>query len=358
MKNKMYLLLVDDDPAHLSSLERMIRSEPELDHFSVLTATSGSEALDKARSRPIHVVISDFYMPGMDGIETLRSIIGIHPRAVPILISSGVDKEVLRRATSVLSLFGGYEEKPLSSDRLREMLIGIMPYLRQHVEMREDLRSAAITVAGVVHAIQPTVARTRFALETLQRFQSPRSAREDLLPFYEELHARLDELDSLISSLARFAGRPPMRRQFLSPVHLVTDAISEIKSEFDDLKVTTRFEKDVESLEIAGNAEDLKQALINLLRNGVEAGLKNTLSVEVHADGTECIITIKDSGPGFPGDPEALIPPFVSLKEGHAGLGLAEAYGIIRAHEGALVLRSQPDGGEVAVVLPCNPSKK
>jgi len=64
------ILVVDDDPLVLRTLEHLLTHEG----YSVMTAVSGPEAIQKAEAKNYRLVIMDMRMPGMDGIETAERI--------------------------------------------------------------------------------------------------------------------------------------------------------------------------------------------------------------------------------------------------------------------------------------------
>jgi response regulator RpfG family c-di-GMP phosphodiesterase len=93
------ILLVDDEPEVLNALRRELSSPPlGHNHYAIETFTSAEEALECARSQPFDLAISDFLMPGMDGLEFLREFAQIRPDAVRILISGRADNETIRAA--------------------------------------------------------------------------------------------------------------------------------------------------------------------------------------------------------------------------------------------------------------------
>jgi adenylate cyclase len=78
------VLLVDDDPRVLSALARSLRREP----YKIETAENGARALERVASRPeIKLVVSDFKMPGMTGIELLSAVRAQSPNTARILLS-------------------------------------------------------------------------------------------------------------------------------------------------------------------------------------------------------------------------------------------------------------------------------
>jgi DNA-binding NarL/FixJ family response regulator len=71
------ILVVDDHEAVRGSLQRWL--EMEFPHCSVVSATSGEEALTVVQARPPRVVVMDITLPGMSGIEATRRIKGSSP---------------------------------------------------------------------------------------------------------------------------------------------------------------------------------------------------------------------------------------------------------------------------------------
>src|SRR5438874_11200983 len=62
------VLLVDDDPVSLALLEEHIRSR----HHQVFVASTASEAMVCLQNHPIHIVIADGVMPGLNGLDLCR----------------------------------------------------------------------------------------------------------------------------------------------------------------------------------------------------------------------------------------------------------------------------------------------
>jgi DNA-binding NtrC family response regulator len=80
---KAMVLFVDDDEIMLRSLERGLFDEPYDKRF----AKSGAEAVGILQREEVHVIVTDMRMPGMDGLELLKTVKETHPRIVSVVLS-------------------------------------------------------------------------------------------------------------------------------------------------------------------------------------------------------------------------------------------------------------------------------
>src|SRR5437868_14707228 len=101
------ILVVDDETHVVRSLEIGF-----MDHYEVLTAASGEQALAILEERPdVGVVLSDQRMPGMTGVELLSRSRQTHPDAVRILLTGFTDVEALVDAINEAQVYR-YVPKP------------------------------------------------------------------------------------------------------------------------------------------------------------------------------------------------------------------------------------------------------
>lgn len=103
------ILIVDDEAAILKSLQRLLRLAPCTygeQHFSleVLTYDSPQAALAAARSEAFDLFISDYRMPGMDGIEFLKAAKQLQPDAARLILSGYADLNALVRAVNEVGI--------------------------------------------------------------------------------------------------------------------------------------------------------------------------------------------------------------------------------------------------------------
>lgn len=117
MSREIRVLLVDDEPLVLSSLRRILRRED----FDVTTATSGQEALDLLEGESFEVIVSDYKMPGMNGVEFLRRVAERWPDIHRVMLTAQADPQVLADSLKLGLLERAYS-KPWDS---RELVAGL-----------------------------------------------------------------------------------------------------------------------------------------------------------------------------------------------------------------------------------------
>lgn len=115
------ILLVDDD-LHIRSLGRELLEKLG---YKVETAENGEEVLEMAcQGRPLDLVILDYHLPDMGGLEVMRKLKSIYPGAEVIMASgffSNREKEQLTAGGA-----GGFLDKPFRLGELRARIEGIL----------------------------------------------------------------------------------------------------------------------------------------------------------------------------------------------------------------------------------------
>jgi len=107
------ILIVDDEPGILESLELTLGSE-----YRVFTAETGERGLEILEREDIALVIADQVMPGMTGVEFLEKVLERNPRAVRMMLTGYADMTSLVRAINEGRIYR-YVPKPWEPDHLR-----------------------------------------------------------------------------------------------------------------------------------------------------------------------------------------------------------------------------------------------
>jgi type II secretory ATPase GspE/PulE/Tfp pilus assembly ATPase PilB-like protein/DNA-binding response OmpR family regulator len=124
------ILLVDDEPNVLKALSRVFRDE----NYQVLTAPSGNDALAILAKEPVHLIISDYKMPGMTGAEFLRRVKETHPETIRIMLTGQAQTNAVMGAVNDGAVYK-FILKPWDDDDLR---ITVALALEQHDLRRKN----------------------------------------------------------------------------------------------------------------------------------------------------------------------------------------------------------------------------
>ena len=109
------LVVVDDEEMVLTSLRSFLTLETD---YEVLSFDAPDKALAAVREQSIDLVISDYLMPAMTGIDFLLEVKKLQPFATRILLTGYADKENAIRAINEVGLYQ-YIEKPWDNEELK-----------------------------------------------------------------------------------------------------------------------------------------------------------------------------------------------------------------------------------------------
>jgi signal transduction histidine kinase len=238
---------------------------------------------------------------------------------------------------------GHFEPLPLSSrnDELRDLAVSMntiaqrLTLYEQTVRSSERLRTLEQLGAGMAHQLRNWATGARMAMELHRRRCC---AVED-----ESLDVALRQLAFMEYYVQRFLniGRQPTERCGIGLANMVSEALSLVGPACEHGGVELKFAQSAAPA-IEGDAEQLQQALLNLLLNAIEAASQRTnaqrrVDVVLDHESDWAHIAIYDSGAG-PRETvrDRLFEPFVSEKAEGTGLGLAVAREIVEHHGGTL----------------------
>lgn len=112
------ILTVDDSV----SIRQMVAFTLKSAGFSVIEAVDGADGLEKAKARPVNLVLTDQNMPRMDGISLVKALRGLPQyRATPILVLTTESGDAMK-AQGKAAGATGWLVKPFNPQRLLEVV--------------------------------------------------------------------------------------------------------------------------------------------------------------------------------------------------------------------------------------------
>jgi len=222
----------------------------------------------------------------------------------------------------------------------------------QHALRAEERQAWQRLVRVLGHEINNSLGPISSIAETLRTaIANPHAELEgDLARGLEVIERRAAALARFMQSYAQLVRLPPPR---IARV----DVASWVQRTAD---LETRAKVAVEpgpELAVAGDADQLDQLLINLVKNAVEAG--TGVHIGWRAGAGNAVVTVVDDGPGV-ADTANLFVPFFTTKPGGSGIGLPLARQIAESHRGSLALRNRSGthGAEAVITLPLYSAKR
>ena len=223
--------------------------------------------------------------------------------------------------------------------------------------LKEDYRESA---RRVVHEVNNPLAIIKNYLGVLDG----KLTRQE--PVQDELTILNEEIDRVGNIMNEFAGVAPKIQHGVTDINRIVNDVVRLfrESKFLPPSVQIIARMPEQPAEIDGSVDILKQILVNLLKNAVEALPKGGLieinnNGQVHRDGRVFFeLCIKDTGPGIPAQVLAnLFTPVQSSKAGaNRGIGLSIVHSLVKRLNGLISCRSAASGTVFDILLPAKNS--
>lgn len=213
--------------------------------------------------------------------------------------------------------------------------------------MRAD-RLAALgeLTASIAHEIRNPLTSIRGFIQYLGDGGEP----EEWSRYSKIIIEEVDVLNETISKLLAFGRLRPPQMTEVDVVELIKD-VSFLANGPASVQIDLQIDKDLPKID--ADAEALKQALLNLLINALQAIADDgTVVVTARRHGDDAIrIEVRDDGVGVaPNHLNKVFDPFFSTKPSGTGLGLAMVHRIIDAHHGVISFDSRVDYGTIVTI--------
>lgn len=243
------------------------------------------------------------------------------------------------------------EEKRIAYDELQTTF--------QQLLQAEKLASLGELSAGIVHEVRNPLASIKGAIEILEDELMVDSPRREFVGLAK---GEIDRLDQLVGEFLRFA-RPAKPSKTPTDLNEIVDSITGlIANQAANQSVTVIGDLQKNLPLISVDAEQIKQVVLNLAINGLQAmsqstGAEKTLSFKTFQQISELIIEVTDSGSGVdPKNLSKIFDPFYTTKEKGVGLGLSIAHKIVTQHGGHLTAKCTTHLTTFTLAIPLDPA--
>ena len=408
-----YILVADDNADMCAYLLRLLSP-----YWQVETVTDGEQALAAIRRRRPNLVLADIMMPRRDGLALLRALRadastatipmilisarageearteGLQAGADDYLVKPFVARELLARVESHLKLARLRDEMQATVREREERLrltreaalheanaeleqrvaertaelqqahdelhreMGERQHMQEALFQQEKLAALGTLLANVAHELNNPLAVASMQLDNLQEEWGAGAWDEDL----KMLRQAMERCQSVVQSFLALVRQQASARHAIS-LHAVVEEVLVLLGhalEVDGITVSLHLDEHLPP--VWADAHQLHHVVANLITNAHHA-LQQTssprrlsLTTATHADGSQVILEVSDSGPGIPEDVQRRVfdPFFTTKPQGvGSGLGLPLCRNIVEGHGGTIQLVSQPGhSATIRVTLP------
>ena len=299
---------------------------------------------------------------GMTGIGVLGGVAGLvlgfgltralgqSIRRLQVRIRDAAGKLGPELPEIILTDVGNFTQVHAELDQLTSGIERVLSDLRQReleVLRAEQLAAVGHLAASVAHEIRNPLTAIKMLVQSGQ--ESGDEAGQSSLTT-EDLRVIETEIRRMESSLRTFLDftRPPkLERRSVQLQNVLQEVFGLVRGRAEKQKVEMRLAADEKNIVVIADAEQLRQVLVNLVLNSLDAlprGGTIVVSAKTMPDHVEICVT--DSGAGISADMlPHLFQPFSSNKETGLGLGLVISKRIVEDHGGSIEAENTVTGG-------------
>ncbi|QFT88106.1 Sporulation kinase E [Bacillus sp. THAF10] len=223
--------------------------------------------------------------------------------------------------------------------------------LQYELQRSEKLKVVSELAASVAHEVRNPMTSTRGFLQLMSTDENLNSAQKKYIAI------SIEELDRAQSIIQDYLSLAKPNKQGIDRINLSVEVehVIQLMSTYTNIKNTAIEHEVIPDIYIRANRDEMKQVLINLIKNAIEAIEQGgTVKVLSYVRDTSAYIEIIDNGIGMsPEQVDRLGTPFYSTKDKGTGIGLTISFQIIELLQGKIEVRSEVGKGTTfAIKLP------
>lgn len=276
--------------------------------------------------------------------RTINSFLGV---VVALLVITILFQEAFIRLKKDLRLFAEKIVEGKSTDFESELpeFTPIFKYISEQTEAiskLDRLNTIGEMAASIGHEVRNPMTTVRGYLQFMSNKKEFQSSQKSLVLMIDEL----DRANTIITEFLSLAKNHAMDFKKNDLNQIIRDIMPLLEA--DAMRKNCQIELYFSELpQIVVDSKSIRQLVLNLVRNGLEAMPEGgTVEIATARRGEKVLLSIKDHGMGIPEELLAKLgTPFLTTKETGTGLGLPVCYRIVQRHDAAISVKSQPQQG-------------
>jgi signal transduction histidine kinase len=359
------ILIVDDEP----DMRRFLHSQLQ-DRYDVQEARNGAEAMEIARTEDFSLILLDFMMPNMDGIEVMRQLreSPLNQTTPIIILTARADEDF--KITTLRAGATDFLTKPFSSTELMvraRNIIAAHQLQKQLVRKTSQLEEALVLIketesqlvhqakmaslgqlsAGLMHEINNPLNFANTAFHILKKRLSAATIEPlALMKPLADIQDGIQRVVTITTSLRDFTHPDDSTFRPVNLTEVVASAIRFVQINRQQISLKVQIEP---SIHLWGNSNQLVHLFINLLQNSIDSlhekgGPSKEIRIDASLRGDQVETIFHDNGKGIAPDHLARVYDafFTTKKVGSGvGLGLNICHRIVQQHKGQIFVESK-----------------
>ncbi len=385
VERKARILIVDDDKSQCLAVNEMLKP-----YFETFWVSSPNEGFKLLRRSLFDIVLTDFVMDEMSGIEFITAARLNHPNLLSVVMTGYSSRQ--KAVSSIKEGIFDYLEKPLNSVELVQTLERawrVVSAKSSQSKLMYDLAKSNILleqkisqmeeaerklIRAVNHAKQAVKDKAMFMAKVSHELKNPLNSiigfsellsmdgAEPLSESQSEsirfIHSSGEHLKHLISDIQEMssldAREVPLVFERISAFETLTKEIAVFKKSISSSNISLDCDISESLPDVIGDKTRFQQVIINLLSNALKYSKPEGATIVIRADTVDDYfvqITVKDNGRGIPISKQAkLFMPFERLGAEHSeiqgtGIGLHISKTLVELMHGKIGFQSEEDKG-------------
>lgn len=373
-------ILVVDDEKIITDLTSMVLSSRG---FSVEAVSNGREALERAETMRPALVLLDYMMPELDGMQVLHALRSRYPDTYVVMFTGKGSEEL---AVELMKAGASdYLRKPFNNqdlvDRIenvlrirrvelrnrdlleeRERLLAEIAEWNRELERRvaqkgleleqaqadiiqaEKLGALGQLAAGLAHEIRNPLNSISLFSQVLRQMLPGDSEMAD---YPERIITEIRRIDDLLVRLLNVSEQSQVALGQVSLPEVAQAVLDAFSEQIRQQQVEVRAEIDNNVPPLEADQGELELIFSNLVANSLqEMEQGGTLSLQLRAENGALKVQIADTGRGIAQENlYRIFDPFFTTKPRGTGFGLPTVLRVVRSYNGRIVASNQPNGG-------------
>jgi len=219
--------------------------------------------------------------------------------------------------------------------------------IENEIETSRRLSASGRLTRGVAHEVKNPINAIVLHLQLLQNKLQQNDP--DTLRHMDIIDSEIHRLDRVVQILVDFTRPRDLHLEQIDLKHVLEDVAQLAAPDAEQHGVNLRTDFPETSLPVTADSDFMKQAVLNVVLNGVQAMTNGgNLWLSARREGETAVTEIRDEGNGIPRDlQEKIFELYFTTKPGGSGIGLAQTYQIMQWHYGSVEFESKDSKGTI-----------